>query len=73
MSFNLDFSNRGRAWGKIHATRAVDRYEAAIRLELIRQQLREATRYGFTVTAPMAAEVREAEAEYNEATALLNG
>lgn len=51
--------------------RMADRYEAAIRLEKIRQQLREAARYGFTVTLPMANEVREAEAEYDAATALL--
>jgi hypothetical protein len=48
---------------------AIDRYEAAVRLERIRQQMREATRYGFVITRAQVAEAAAAEAEYDAATA----
>lgn len=52
---------------------APDRYEAAIRLERIRQQIRENARYGFPITNTHRIEVQEAEAEYDLATNVLEG
>jgi len=45
-----------------------DRYEAAIRLEQIRQTVREHLRYGIPVTAPHFEEMERANAEYEAAT-----
>jgi len=45
-----------------------DRYEAAIRLERIRQTVREYLRYGVPVTAPHFEEMERANAEYDAAT-----
>ena len=45
-----------------------DRYEAAIRLERIRQLMREYARYGYPLTVQHMAECRAAEAEYDAAT-----
>lgn len=68
MPFNLDLSSRGRAWGKTRAARAVDRYEAAIRLERVRQQIRENLRYGFPITNTHMIEMQAAGREYVAAT-----
>lgn len=54
--------------GKAALQRRVDHYEAAVRLERIRQQVREASRYGFTVTRTMRDEVSAAEKEYTVAS-----
>jgi len=74
MTMSITFRNTPRGFGKrLAAAAMVDRYEAAIRLERARQLMREAVRYGFTVTEPMAAEIRNAEAEYDQATQLCGG
>ena len=57
-----------RGCGKERARIMADRYEAAIRLETIRQQLRECARYGFTVSNAMVHEHQDATREYNAAT-----
>lgn len=66
----------GRANGKTFSVRETllkvrleDRYEAAIRLEKARQNIRESDRYGFPVTRTHRDEVHIAEAAYDEATA----
>jgi len=69
MSFTLAYRTNGRAWGKAHAVRLFDRYEAAIRLEKARQKLRELTRFGFPVTEADVAECSAAMREYESATA----
>jgi hypothetical protein len=68
----------GRANGKTYSVketllkvRLEDRYEAAIRLEKARQNIRETGRYGFPVTRAHREEVHAAEAAYNHATAVL--
>lgn len=50
---------------------ALNRYDAAIRLERARQIIRENCRYRFPVTAQHLDAVQVAEREYNVATALL--
>ena len=45
-----------------------DRYEAAIRLERVRQQIRENLRYGFPTTNTHMIEMQAADREYVAAT-----
>lgn len=66
----------GRANGKTYSVketllkvRLEDRYEAAIRLEKARQNIRETDLYGFPVTRTHRDEVHTAELAYDEATA----
>lgn len=59
----------GLTWKELRAVRLLDRYEAAIRLEQIRQQIRECCRFGFPVTLVHQAELQAAERQYTSATA----
>jgi hypothetical protein len=68
---DLVFRNTGRAWGKVRAVQMADRYEAAIRLEQARQQVRECSRYGFPTTRTHQDEVHAAELAYDAATAAI--
>lgn len=68
---DLVFEIVGRGWGKVWKRRLLDRYEAAIRLELIRQEVRECARYGFPITQAHCAEVADAERNYDRATAII--
>lgn len=64
----------GRANGKVtlfYDGLAEDRYEAAIRLEKARQNIREHLRYGFPVTRALTAEAQTAEAAYSRTTAAI--
>lgn len=67
----LVFEIMGRGWGKVYKKRLGDRYEAAIRLERIRQLMRESSRYGLVVTRAHRDELHTAEVEYNAATAAI--